>query len=332
MGVDKPCRILAVGLAVAVLCVGCASRPLPPGSSAVPSSDRPVRSSPPVSAVDLTGVIPWVAASTVTPAPSDPSPLPRAADARPCQSADVTAHLAGDGAAAGTEITLLRLRNVSNSTCVLKGFPVLTATERGLPDVTAEPNPSPGTSTANMTPGQATLLALQWTVMCPAGRGGGGSGGSLYHTLRVALPGGGVLEVSDDTGWDLTCGLWTGPFYVPEPAPPNPYAPLRASLEQPTSVAAGTTLSYVVELTNTSDEPIGLTPCPAYIQLAGASGPDVERLNCDPVGAIDAHQSVRFEMKLAIPADAARGPAKLAWQAVWTDSQRTSTASVININ
>jgi hypothetical protein len=289
-------------------------------------------SSASVSAVELTGVVPWIDAPTVTPAPSDSSPPPRAADARPCLAADLTAQLAAGGAAAGTETTLVQFRNISDSMCVLKGFPVVTATEPGLPDVAAAHDLFPGTSTANMAPGQDTRLALEWTVMCPAGRGGGGSGGAPYHTLRVALPGGGTVEVSDDTGWDLTCGLWTGPFYVPEPEPPNPYAPLRASLEQPSSVAAGSTLIYVVKLTNTSDEPIALTPCPAYIQLAGTSGQDVETLNCDPVGAIDAHQSVRFEMQLAIPANAPQGPAKLAWQAVWTDSQRTSAASVITVD
>jgi hypothetical protein len=319
-----------VAVAIAALGTGCASRAVEARGSGFPLSPGPTSSSASNGAVDLTDTVPWIDAPTVPPAPSEPpSPPPRPTDARPCQPGDLTARLQPGGAAMGTEFTLVRFHNASDSTCALKGDPEVTATEPGLPDVAADHEDFPDTSTANMAPGQDTWLALPWTVNCLAGSGGGGGGGPPYHHIQITLPGGGTIVVDDTTGLDLTCGLRSGHFYVPEPPPPHP--PLRALLQTPDSVAAGSTLVYVVVLTNTSDESISLNPCPVYEQVAATPHEDVETLNCKPVDTIAAHQTLRFEMHLPIAADAPREPAKLWWGLAWPDDLAISTATLINI-
>jgi hypothetical protein len=289
--------------------------------------------------VNLSGTIPWIdtaAPPFQTPTPS-PAPLP-ATDARPCRADDVTVNFGGVDGAGGHLITYVRFRNVSQTTCVLKGYPDVTASGPGLPDV-AGTNGSffqgPWAVTANMAAGQQTFLGLETDTYCDARPGGGGDN-PAYHHVTISLPGGGGLVSLDrqPAGFDLTCGLHLTRYYVPQPEPPqppDPLAQLTLSIETPTSVNAGDTLTYVAALTNPTDRPINLIPCPGYIQSARSPTPvkDLYALNCVPVAAIAAYDTVRFEMRMQIPADTPAGSLTIFWNLIGPSRPGSSAALTV---
>jgi hypothetical protein len=270
--------------------------------------------------VNLAGTVPWVdqAAPPYQAPTAPPTPTP-GTDARPCTAGDVTASLADGGGAGGHSLRYVRFRNTSTSTCVLKGYPRVTASAPGQPSVAGTDGSFfPSFSTANMRPGQDTYLGVETGTYCAA-RPGGGSPGPLYHRLDVTLPGGGTVTVDDPAkGFDVSCGLHLTRFFVqqPEPGPVHdPLSDLTVSLEVPPTVAAGATLVYVADLTNPTDRSVSLARCPGYVEAA--SGPtrikEAYGLNCAPVGAIAAHDTVRFAMRLHVPDQAASGPLTFHW-------------------
>lgn len=279
--------------------------------------------SPPATtpSVDLTGSIPWInAPARPYQPPTAPSTPPAATDARPCTTSDVAARFTDGTGAGGHSETYVTFRNTSRSTCVLKGYPRVTATEPGRPDVTAT-NGSffPSGRPANMPPGRETLLGLETDTYCNA-RPGGGGGGPPYHHIAIRLPGGGTVALHRASdGFDVACGLHLTGFFVAQAEQPEPHDPLsdlRASLETPRTIRAGGTLVYVADVRNPTDRPISLIPCPGYIEwTTGTPTPAKQTyaLNCRPVGAIAAHGSVRFEMRLRIPANTPAGPIHISW-------------------
>lgn len=299
----------------ALCCAACASRaesPVP-GGSASPTADTPT-------------VVPWVYAPTQPSAPTtaDTPPAPRPTDARPCTAHDVSV-VVGEGDGAGGHLLRdLRFRNVSESTCVLRGYPEVTATEPGQPDVVGvDGSFFPSDGPANMPPGASTFLGVETDTYCAA-RPGGGGGGPLYHRVRVVLPSGDEISIEIPDGLDATCGLRLTPFSVPRPEhpdPPSSMSELTAVLQMPATVQAGGVLSYVVALTNPTDQAVVLSPCPAYLQTTSAPSPakDIETLNCGPVGAITAGQTLRFEMRIEVPADAPDGPLHVFWNLIGPD-------------
>lgn len=182
-------------------------------------SSRLEQASPPVTSpsVDMSGAVPWLDTSASPyPPPTAASPTPSAAaDARACTANDVTASLTDRDGAGGHSIMYVRFRNTSQSTCMLKGYPQVAATEPGLPAVAGTNGsffPSPGT--ANMPPGQDTFLGLETDTNCPA-RPDGSGGKPPYHHISIHLPGGGtVLLDKPSTGFDVTCGLRLTEFFV----------------------------------------------------------------------------------------------------------------------
>lgn len=269
--------------------------------------------------VNLAGTIPWVdqpAAPYRAPTAAPPAP---GSDARACTAGDVTASLADGNGAGGHSERYVRFRNTSTSTCVLKGYPRVTASEPGHPAVAGTDGSFfPSFSTANMRPGQDTYLGVETDTYCAA-RPGGGPPGPLYHRLEVTLPGGGTVTVDDPAkGFDVSCGLHLTAFFVQqsEPRPVHdPLSDLTVSLEVPTKVAAGSTLVYVADLTNPTDRSVTLARCPGYVEAASGPIPikEVYGLNCAPVGAIAAHDTVRFAMRLHVPDQAASGPLTFHW-------------------
>jgi hypothetical protein len=86
----------------------------------------------------------------------------------------------------------------------------------------------------------------------------------------------------------------------------SPIASLEASFESPpVTPAEGDPLVVTVVLTNASDEPVRLEPCPAYRIVVGESSeffePGPLLLNCEAVPAIDAGASERFEIVVPVP-------------------------------
>ena len=304
-----------VALAVAAL-TGCASGPVTPARRHSSLAAHGMT-------IDPAGVVPWTHAPTQPgPAPTPAPAPPRPTDARSCGAEDVSASMGGGDGAGGHILFQVRFHNTSGTTCVLSGYPRVVASEPDQPDVTGQQGSFfPVDTTANMAPGGNTFLGLETDTYC-TDRPDGGGGRPLYHHLAIELPGSGdtvALDAAD--GLDLTCGLHLTRFYVPQPdqsEPPTPLQQLTVVLETPDSVTAGTTLVYVVDLTNHADQPVPLDPCPAYIQAAELPTPvkDIEALNCAPLGSVPARGTVRFEMRMPIPANTPAGELKIFWDLI----------------
>ena len=116
---------------------------------------------------------------------------------------------------------------------------------------------------------------------------------------------------------DLSCGLHVTTFEDPNYPQPQviiPLAGLLPTLVLPHSARAGDTLVYEVDLRNPTPHPIALEPCPGYFEDAGDKLIFLTyALNCTPVGSIPAGQTVRFAMKLPLPADIPVGPVRIEW-------------------
>ncbi len=113
------------------------------------------------------------------------------------------------------------------------------------------------------------------------------------------------------------------PAATPEPSPsPAPTQPpmVEVKLSALTfSYSPGQTVEFRVTLSNRSALPLYLEACPTYrMYLSGSpgtsSGP-TRVLNCEPIGSmLDGGQSIIFEMRYEIPADAASGQQLLIWE------------------
>lgn len=240
------------------------------------------------------------------------------------------------GAGLGNTNLPVTFSNVSSSTCALVGYPTLVGIDRtGVPHSISVGHGSyfgdPGPP-ANIAPGEAAALNISGADACQAALAGEPV---TYTTLRIGLPAGGSVEI-DGNGFDTICGVWVSAFGVPAAATPPidvPPSPLTAAITAPRSVAPGTTLIYVVTITNTAGTDFSLVPCPAFEEFVGSGSSETwiatvreGFLNCDAVRVIPAHGTVSYEMRLAIPDDQPAGEAKFGWrfqgdQGPWAGAQ-----------
>lgn len=157
----------------------------------------------------------------------------------------------------------------------------------------------------------------------------------LYSRVVFTLPGGGG-STTVAAQVDVLCGLYVEPTRVPAaPAPPPPpaLAAVRVALELPGQVLAGTTLRYVVDLTNPTDAAIPLDSCPDYLQAADdlptlPNASKLRQLNCDIVHALPAHGTVRYAMHLPVRAESRAGPTSVVWQLALDGTSPEATGSV----
>lgn len=237
---------------------------------------------------------------------------------------------------------ILLFHNTSSAPCLLAGVPTVIATGPGLsayrlPSI--PPGQDSGGITAQMTEqmgsGQLTQLWISDPVSCAANpTGGGAQAGGPYTTLRIFLPGGGSAVV---TGLALhsACGVFVSRFYrvpVTVPLPLSPLEKLTVAMTLPATVRAGDLLSYVVTLTNPTAQPISLSPCPGYLESGRGGGVVIKEeyaLNCAPVPAIPAGGSVRFQMKLQVPASAPAGTLALSWMLIPSGKTVSGSLSVL---
>jgi hypothetical protein len=96
----------------------------------------------------------------------------------------------------------------------------------------------------------------------------------------------------------------------------SPLGRLTSGSTGPATAMPGERVSYTVTLTNPTDAPVPLAPCPGYLQelfspgsgaAPGHSSSQLYQLNCRPVGAVPAHGEVRFEMVVVVPTELAAG-------------------------
>jgi len=321
---------LRLGWAILIVIVGCTS-----GSKLTPSNaeSSPVAASPAQSADASAGIVPWSSETPrpfVTPAPTQ---LP---DAAPCRVDQVSAGVAGWQGATGSMLGGFLIWNTSGEPCRLTGRPSIAirdATGHRLA-VTNVPSPEPPVLPivlpANQpapvlfeeAPGGLARVTIQWFNWC-------GADPPAPMSLAITLPEGGVLQAPVVTGGVPRCDEASTDSSVsvaafdatPRPSPSDPPVvpaeALKVTLDVPDHGAAGQTLHYVVTLTNPTAFPIGLRPCPAYMERINSVGGGVAVdyvLDCAAVPTIAPGASVRFAMELAIPASMpASDKAAIVW-------------------
>jgi len=104
---------------------------------------------------------------------------------------------------------------------------------------------------------------------------------------------------------------------TPPPEPPlSPLAALVVKAAGPATVRAGDEMTYHVDITNVTAKAIALDPCPGYVVALFSRGDAtrdaintsmVYRLNCRPVTSIKAHTTLRYIMRLRVPATLTAG-------------------------
>lgn len=127
--------------------------------------------------------------------------------ARDCRGADLVVTGMKSDDMAGH---LIGLRNNSSSTCALRGFPTkLTGTsDAGLSEIPIIGRmKSPLVPKAgNLKPRNTGRVVLGVVLQCPPPRGDGGTPAlQRYHDLRLFVPGGGEVSLTNLT-MDITCG------------------------------------------------------------------------------------------------------------------------------
>jgi hypothetical protein len=231
----------------------------------------------------------------------------------------------GNGAG-GTQVYVVEVRNTAATPCTLSGVPVLrysdgTKTRTGqttqlTPHERLDPNALPAT----INPGETARLEIDTFGSCLDGRPE-----TLYADARLVLADGSLLPLG--LTLDATCGVqesqWSRP--APDGTLANPaWDVLTIALDLPPTVQIGQTLEYVVVVSNPSDAPVALTPCPNYQQsITFVKTGGFHQLNCS-VPVIPPRAGVRFAMRVPIPDyTSATGPEKLTWQ-LQTDTPETA--------
>lgn len=324
LGVADLAKLAALCLIGPLLC-GCAAA-VQAGSAAPSGTSAPSLRTPaadtaePAATAPAAGVVPWSDAPPPRYVPPPVSIPPAVAThARACSAADVVVRSAQHTGAGGHSVLYLSIASVSPSACLLAGYPKVIAREHGRPDVVATRGSFfPGGRSADMLPGGRTLLGLETDTYCATRPAGAGPADS-YHRLLIAVAGGGTLRVEVPAdGLTLGCGLRETDFFDPElprPEPVLPLAGLHASLSLPRSVVRGSSLDFVVTLTNPTSRSITLQPCPAFVEAEISAVPvkQVYALNCSTVRTLAPGVSRRFAMRLALPAAVPVGPLRVTW-------------------
>ena len=253
------------------------------------------------------------------------SPLPVAAlptTGRACRAPDLKVSDIGGNGGGGHSYATFQFENISSTPCVLNGFPHVVATEPGKrPVVAVDGGFFVGQEkSATMSPGNSTALDIETERDCDARYADVNHWPTLiYHTATVAIPGGGSVVLHDV--FDVECGLFTGQFAVAQPQPEYTQSVIQgatAQIELPSAVDAGTTLRYVVDLTNPTTHDMVLTPCPSYQQGINEAGTAPLEFNCSAVHLVLAGRTQRFAMELQVPADFPTGPAEVYWNVAAT--------------
>jgi hypothetical protein len=136
----------------------------------------------------------------------------------------------------------------------------------------------------------------------------------------VVLPTGGALA-TDFTVSVGSCGLNLDQLGLPTtyPIQPSPVAgtadALSPALILPPTASSGSTLRYLVVLTNPTDLPTRLLPCPSYTEAVGYPNSVVRTywLNCSAVPELAPGQGEKFSMQLLIPRSVLLGVSKFSW-------------------
>lgn len=120
----------------------------------------------------------------------------------------------------------------------------------------------------------------------------------------------------------------------------GPFWALEARIVAPSSADRGVELDYAIELVNITKSTVRLRPCMVYTQVLSPAEDfdlgELERmyhstyqLNCEPE-FIGPQSSLKFQMRIVIPAGFQRGKTLLHWMAEGSPRPYTTTELTIN--
>lgn len=264
------------------------------------------------------GPVPWVDRPLPLYHVPAAKPIRYPTTAPPCRAGQLRVSQGHLGGAAGNEAEPFLFTNIGSNTCLLRGYPTVSAeTATGSRQAL---HPHHGIFFGPLVP---TDLPRGHHAFLDFGTGTGCDGGAgpvvRYRQLAFALPQGGVVRAGKATIAEQ-CGLTMSDFGLPEryagPRPGTPGA-LRAGVHLTARLRTGSTdLRYTVTLSNPTAKAVRLKPCPGYTEGVYTSGLAVHRsfaLDCGAVHVIPAHGHVVYAMRLALPHGLAAGVVKLGW-------------------
>lgn len=267
------------------------------------------------------GPVPWV--NRPLPRYEVPAPkvIPYPTSAPACHANELRISQGRGGAAAGTLYERLVLTNIGVRTCLLRGYPTISAL--GPDGIRRALRPHREGFTffslvpTNLPSGGHSFIGFATSDVCDNGT----KPATIYRQLSVGIANGETVHAGAGVRITEVCGLYLSSFGVPArytPLAPAPGTPATATVrvQMPASVRAGTVLHYTITLSNPTKTPITLRPCPGYSEGVYASGLVVRRsfaLNCDAVHAIGTHEHARYAMELTVPSHAPAGVAKFSW-------------------
>ena len=224
--------------------------------------------------------------------------------ARACDPGSLSVSLGQTGAWHGQSSQSIFVRTTSRQQCVLDALPRMTATANNGKRVLVDSKRFQ-TSDVLVERDQATELVIGSPAEC-------GAPNNIANRIEVAF--GDVSTTLDGARVLLDCG---SPSVVvvdaPEPEPPTINVPLVASIRASDQVTAGTTLVFIVDLTNGGEEGIEFTECPEYsMGLKQAAVSESYVLNCREHQRLPAGSTTSYEMRLDVPSGFS-GPDDLTW-------------------
>jgi hypothetical protein len=323
---------------VAAPAISPSAAPSPPMLASTPEAATPsaVASRPETPA-------PSVVASMPVTAPPSAAISSAGADVRfpPCRAADLQVTADAGGAAAGNLSLPFAVMNAGRAGCALQGYPTaLEGWQAGawhqlkFSEGTffyVEQTPSPP---VELPPGRAAELIIGTSDGC---NGGYADDSKLYTRWRATLPGGGTINLNAPS--NATCGLDVSSFHPmpppqpPEPTPtPGPLDGLQFQMQAPATAVEGSTLSYDVRVTNTTDADVAFNPCPTWSEIiAVISDPAPVTtsglLDCSATPSVPARSSISIPMVIKVPE--AVGMAKFVW---WFDGMPSGAVELLTVD
>jgi Protein of unknown function (DUF4232) len=256
------------------------------------------------------GPVPWVNRARPHYTIPGPKVVRYPTTAPPCRPAQLRVSRGRSGVGTGNLFERLIFKNVGDRSCLLRGYPSITADTPTGRRLLRPRHINFGLVPSSLPPGGRTYLDFGTSDCgCKCVR----PHPLRYRQLGFTLRGGRHLR----TGAWIVVDCWLGmsAFGLPErfaaskPKPGTP-AELKARIHLPRSVRAGATILYTVTLTNPTDVAVSLRPCPGYTDGLGRSF----ALNCDTVHGIPPHGHVDYAMRIRIPVKYTRaGVAKVVW-------------------
>ena len=316
---------------------------------------RPHQPSPPPSSVRSTtsptptpSAIPWIAA----PVPKE-APTPSERGIRKCLASDLAGSFLTSEAAAGNDLNVIGVRNISRTDCYVKGRPhvrLLTTggspslwssgttffPDEGVIEILLTPKTPTPKVDSEIKPGQATL-GFSYFDCDPRDR---------FDRVVVEFGGHRFVAMVDPsligaTGLPACNGgtRRTGPVqpsannFEPPPTPPSPLQDLRIEMTAPGQATARSRLHFGITLVNTGHTTLRFRAhCPGYAETLGNSRASVTssyQLNCTGV-VIPAGNFAIFEVSLDVPKNLV-GHMNLEWRLLpkRTDLPDTSTPILV---